>query len=187
MKGGIGLSADANELANIGFNFRSATGLEPDVLVTVKGRPHAFMLFDELKIDAGNMPTVLDEQSRRLHSLQTNFHQVYLLIPGCYGHAAASAMAARHPAVPVITCNCAQDAVGTAARFVAALCENTGDGCIGSSDVPSQKHAVAVDAAAINASCMALDEMEATGAADVACQLATATVRTENEICHAYT
>ncbi|GLC35977.1 hypothetical protein PLESTB_000525400 [Pleodorina starrii] len=155
IKEGVGLPADVEELGNLGFKLRTAGSLVPDVLVTVMGRPHAFLLLDPLKFD-----TEAAGVSARLVNVQHAFRNVYLLMPGSYGQAATASLAARYPDVTAVTFNDVQDAVGAAARLVAALCEGTDEGCLGLADTQSQRLAVAVDAAAVDTTVQAAEALE---------------------------
>ncbi|KAG2455110.1 hypothetical protein HYH02_000930 [Chlamydomonas schloesseri] len=150
----LGLNVDVAELSMMGYNYRCGANLEPDVLVTFQGRPHAFLLLDERR-SGGTEASI---PSRALQ-LQTSFKQsVFLAAPASYGHAFTSQQCAKLPALTVVTFVDADDAVAAVVRFVDQLntsCSGLG-GQLEAGDIEAQRQALAVEEHSLESTLLAL-------------------------------
>ncbi|KAG2499131.1 hypothetical protein HYH03_002714 [Edaphochlamys debaryana] len=156
MREGCGIDApDSEELAQLGFKLRVGTALEPDLLVTIQGRPHAFLLVDERRLGATPVAAAAAQLASRLSSLQQNFRAVYLLAPAGYGYNLTADVAARHPDITAVTY--APGAAALAAvRTVQALTATPEEGGLDPQELEAQRLAAVLDEAALTATLQAV-------------------------------
>ncbi|PNW84861.1 hypothetical protein CHLRE_03g161450v5 [Chlamydomonas reinhardtii] len=154
----LGLNVDVAELTMLGYNYRCGANLEPDILVTFQGRPHAFLLLDERR-SGGAKPSVA-ERALQLHN---SFKQsVFLAAPASYGHAFTSHHSSQLPALTVVTFTDADDAVAAIVRFVDQLnsgCSGLG-GRLEAADIEAQRQAVAVEDLSLESTLLASAAMD---------------------------
>ncbi|KAG2440348.1 hypothetical protein HXX76_004453 [Chlamydomonas incerta] len=138
----------------MGYNYRCGANLEPDILVTFQGRPHAFLLLDERR--SGGAEASI---ATRALQLQHSFKQsVFLAAPASYGHAFTSQHSAQLAALTVVTFVDADDAVATVVRFVDQLnsgCSGLG-GRLEAADIEAQRQAVAVEDPSLESTLLAI-------------------------------
>lgn len=155
------LLPEAETLA-LGFKPLSSATIDPDILVTVAGKPHAFMYL------AASPEAPDHAYDGRIEALQRNFKHLYLLVPASlHGVGRTVGIATRFPTVEVVSLvpdSSPVEAVGAACRLVHALCgdDSCGDELIapGPEEVQRQREMFVTMDASVEATLHAAAELE---------------------------